>query len=161
MEVWRAFSKLILPHSSKEFIRESLWAKLKVGDRLKSWLPGQRHCCVCGEVETVAHARFNCKFVLLAGDTISKCLNTSVHQISHNHLHTLSTPQGLLLWAAKQVNWSVWSSVRFSNRPVNTSHFVKGWSHILQTWSELSGLSVNRGEVRKFLTVLQDFLQAG
>ena len=136
VEVWCAFNNLILPHSSKEFTRESLWAKLKVGDRLNSWLPRQRHCCLCGEVETVSHALFNCKFLLLAGDTISKCLNAPVHQISHDHLQTLSTPQGLLLWAARQANWSVPSSVRLSNRSINTSHFVKGRSHILQTWSE-------------------------
>ena len=36
VEVWRSFNKLVLPHSSKEFIREGLWAKLKVGDRLES-----------------------------------------------------------------------------------------------------------------------------
>ena len=92
-EVWRAFNKLILPHSNKEFIKESLWAKLKVGDRLKSWLPGQRHCCLCGKIKRVPHALFNCKFLLLAGDTISKCLSTPVHPISHDHLQTLSTPQ--------------------------------------------------------------------
>ena len=100
-EVWCLFNKLILPHSSKEFIRESLWSKLKVGDRLKSWLPGERHCALCGDVETVSHALYNGKFFLLACDTISKCLGTSVHQISQDLTKTLSSPQGLLLWAAR------------------------------------------------------------
>ena len=160
VEVWRAFNKLILPHSSKQFIRESLWPKL-VGDKLKTWLPGQRHCRLCGEMETIPRALFNCKFILLASDTISKCLSTHVHQISHHHLQTLSTQQGLLLWAATQANWSVRSSVRLSNRSVNASHFVKGWAHLLQPWSEPFGLSMNRSEVLKFLTVLQGFLETG
>ena len=50
LEVWRSFNRLVLPHSSKEFTREGLWAKLKVGDRLKSWLSGQRNCALCGDV---------------------------------------------------------------------------------------------------------------
>ena len=146
MEVWCAFNRLILPHSSKEFIRESLWANLKVGDRLKSWLPGQRHCCLCGEVQTVPHVLFNFKVVLLTGDIICKCFNTPVHQFSHDHLQTLSTPQGLLLWAARQANWSVRFCAFF--QPVSQCFpLCQRRSHILQTWSELSELSVNMSEV--------------
>ena len=160
-EVWRSFNKLILPHSSKEFIRESLWSKLKVGDRRKSWLPGQRHCALCGDIETVSHALYNCKFFLLACDTISKCLGTSVHQMSQYHTKTLSSAQGLLLWAARQASWHVRNAVRLSHRLINATHFVKAWWGILQTWSELPGLGVNREEVRKFMTVLQSFLKTG
>ena len=126
MEVWHAFNKLMLPDSSKEFIRESLWAKLKLGDRLKSWLPRQHHCCPCGEVETVPHALFHCNFLLLAGDTLTKCPNTFVHQILPDHLQTLSTPPALLFRVASQANWSVQSCVRFSNRSVNMGCAVLG-----------------------------------
>ena len=63
VEVWRAFYKLIVPRSSKGFMRERVWAKLKVGEKLKSWLPRQHHCHWCGEVEIVPHALCKCKFL--------------------------------------------------------------------------------------------------
>ena len=72
-EVWQAFKKLVIPHSTREFVRDSLWLKLKVGDILKGWLPHQRMCPLCQEVETVAHALYGCKFLRLSIDTILGC----------------------------------------------------------------------------------------
>ena len=104
---------------------------------------------------------YSFKFFLLACDTISKCLGTLVHQISQDDTKTLSSPQGLLLWAARQASWHVHNAVRLSHRLINATHFVKTWWGILQTWPELPGLSVNREEVWKFMTVLQSFLKTG
>ena len=46
-EVWQSFKKLVIPHSTREFVRDSLWLKLKVGDILKGWLPHQQMCPLC------------------------------------------------------------------------------------------------------------------
>ena len=37
--VWQAFNTVVIPRSTREFFRDSLWLKLKVGDKLKGWLP--------------------------------------------------------------------------------------------------------------------------
>ena len=157
VQVWRSFDKLVLPHSSKEFIREGPWAKLKVWDRLKAWLPGKRNCALCGDIETVSHALFNCKLLLLACDTISKCfdtiskcLDTPVHSIAQDHEKTLTTPQGLLLWSARQASWNVRTSVRLSHKLVNGSHFVGVWHCILQTRAELPASLNMQSELGNF-----------
>ena len=74
--------------------REALWAKLKVGHRFKSWLPGQRSCALCRDVEVVSHPLFNCTFLLLAHDTISKCLETPMHRIARDHEKTRQPLRG-------------------------------------------------------------------
>ena len=112
-------------------------------------------------METVSHTLFNCKFLLLTCDTISKCLETPVHNVAQDHEKTLSTPHGLLLWFARQASCNVRNSVRLSHRLVNVSHLLTIWHSILQSWADLPCLSVNRGEVRKFMTVLHSFLITG
>ena len=104
---------------------------------------------------------FSYKFLLLACDTISKCLETPVHSIAQDHEKTLSTPQGLLLCSTRQASWNLRSSVWLSHRLVNVSDFVKIWHCILQSLADLPSLSVNRGEVRKFMIVLHSFLTTG
>ena len=78
-EVWQAFNKLVIPHSTREFVKDGLWLKLKVGDTLKGWLPHQCMCPMCQEVETVAHTLYGCKFLRLRVDTIDTMVTC------HNH----------------------------------------------------------------------------
>ena len=77
-EVSQAFNKLVIPHSTREFVRDSLWLKLKVGERLKGWLPHQRMCPLCQEVETMAHSLYGCNFLYMSIDTISGVLRGPV-----------------------------------------------------------------------------------
>ena len=57
----------------REFVRDSLWFKPKVGDKSKGWLPHQLMCPFCEEEETVAHSLYGCKFLKLSIDTILGC----------------------------------------------------------------------------------------
>ena len=148
-EVWQAFNKLVIPHSTRELVRDNLWLKLKVGDRLKGWLPHQCMCPLCQEVETMAHPFYGCQFLRLSVETILRCYGdmfqppyTAPFRMSlTQHSVTLTTPQGIFLWSATHANWKVHCQHRHTNTAPTTHIFVTAWYRLSRPWASFNGFS--------------------
>ena len=112
---WKAFDRLDLPYGDKDFIRRALWAEHPVVERLQPWTKNGQ-CELCGVTETHRHVYGFCKYIPFAPDvskTFTPCrredgipLNPTTLLADHP-LISLTTTQGLIIWAVVQSSWSL------------------------------------------------------
>ena len=55
MQVWQAWSKLVIPTEDKLFMQKALWKKLAVGARLANLQPRGTRCPRDGQTKTSEH----------------------------------------------------------------------------------------------------------
>ena len=115
-EVWKAFERLHLPYGDMNFIRRALWAKLPVAERLQAWTKNAL-CEMCGVPENHRHVYGHCKYIPYALDVVSKTFfpckgadgtpldPTTI--LADHPLISLTTTQGLVIWAAVLSSWSL------------------------------------------------------
>ena len=56
IQVWKAFFASDFPTPHRDMLYQALWKKLPVGERLRSWLPGEVSCPLDGASESIVHA---------------------------------------------------------------------------------------------------------
>ena len=103
-------------------MRKALWKKLVVGARMQRVF-GRPKCEVCGGLETVSHVLSTCKYLPFAADSILKAFGpvrddnggvVVLQQIIMTHPElSLSTTQGLALWAVVQASRALTCDVVF------------------------------------------------
>ena len=129
--------------ATKEFVCQSLWAKLKTSERLSNWT---KHpwCLIGAQLETVAHALQSCRFHQL--DVIDYSLGPHYHE--HQSITTqslpvkLSAPQGLALWTSKSAHWALRNAAKFHNVPPELEVFRDTEARVVLTlteWQPLAG----------------------
>ena len=114
-DIWGKFCSSEVPLHLKDFIRKTLWKKLRVGRRLSKWIRNAPHCPRDRMEETLEHTLPTCRFVPFAFDTIAKCflpiavnesIVSSVWELFDNFLNsTFELPAGIMSWVAIMVNW--------------------------------------------------------
>ena len=107
--MWQAYTLCNLPAPLKGFVHQALRTELPIGERLASWKPLEVSCstAVDGQIETMQHALFQCKFVDTAFRYTSTCFQDwteGLHGIKllldTKTAESLLTPIGVLVWTA-------------------------------------------------------------
>ena len=85
-----------------------------MGDRQKDWRPEEVNCPLDGQQETISHSLFHCTLLNSIFNKIDSSfapaagMSLSVKDMmQHRPTKALSTPHGLLGWAATMANWKV------------------------------------------------------
>ena len=124
--------QLALLSHLKDFVHQALWAKLPVGEWLAAWKLLEVICPLDGQVETMLHARFQCKFTDLAFQHIANCFPDweAGPQLE-------LTPQvGVLAWTAVQANWKTRNSARASpDARFTDPYFFRLWKNLLSPFA--------------------------
>ena len=155
-EVWKAFERLHLPYGDKDFIRRALWAKLPVAERLQAWTKNAL-CEMCGVPENHRHVYGHCKYIPYALDVVSKTFSpckgadgtpldpTTI--LADHPLISLTTTQGLVIWAAVLSSWSLRCSQVLHQQTHGLDEFVATWLSKLEQWRTSRGCTLPRKDL--------------
>ena len=155
-EVWKAFFSSDFPAPHRDTIYQALWKKLPVGERLRSWLPGEVNCPLDGACESVLHAVTACKFLPVAYNTVDKCFpadgpgeSVSASTVIHTHpVQSLTSPHGILAWSAFIASWAARCVAKHdASEVVSWSGFLTLWIAVTQLWSAATKLAISGAQL--------------
>ena len=155
-EVWKAFFSSDFPAPHRDTIYQALWKKLPVGERLRSWLPGEVNCPLDGACESVLHAVTACKFLPVAYNTVDKCFpadgpgeSVSASTVIHTHpVQSLTSPHGILAWSAFIASWAARCAAKHdASEVVSWSGFLTLWIAVTQLWSAATKLAISGAQL--------------
>lgn len=143
--VWQAFNKLQLPGPDKDFIRQSLWAKLPVSTRLHVIFPDIPPWCpfdFC--LEDHPHRLKSCTFMHLPMQILRSSLplpEENGRPVEFSRLCTdavllsLKTPQGIFMWKLVRTMWLYRCGVMFRGEAISQPRFLGLWHEALKWWT--------------------------
>mmetsp|Transcript_101824 Transcript_101824/g.175762 ORF Transcript_101824/g.175762 Transcript_101824/m.175762 type:complete len:396 (-) Transcript_101824:142-1329(-) len=163
-QVWASYWNSKFPPNIHSFVYQTLWKKLKVGDRLEAWTH-QPNCPICHRRETVEHATSECAFHPLIHATIEKCLelpedsqNKKVRVTDLPVAKSLKHPSGVMLWVARAAHWSVRNSALHGAR-IAFDFFLETWIKLVSlvaVWELLAHLALAMLEFHSALIALKN-----
>ena len=143
-EVWEQLAQLKLPGAQRDFMRRALWKKLAVGARTQHAYH-QPNCILCSVPETIKHVLAACKFWPVAVDIVRKAFGPVWGRdgamcsmdtlLVAQPLLSLSTTQGLALWAAARASWVLRCDAKFRSLSVAMPDFVVAWMTLVEVWA--------------------------
>ena len=168
---WKAFKKLQLPWIDKDFIRVVLWKKLPLAKRLTPMTGGQGKCPLDGLLEDHTHFLRSCRFnsftFYILRQTFGLVQQDDLPAVEPSRLVSdhpalsLTTTQGLLVWAALRCSWTLRCDKALGGGGDPTlDTFVATWRSKLTFWQRAHNMSVSRKDLACFLDVLTTWLES-
>ena len=160
-EVWQTFGQLFLHKWDQDFIRRALWRKLALGTRMDRL--GGKLCPLDGRVEDHEHVFCHCMFGAFMQSTVRKAfglVESGGVQVEPSRLLrdfpllSLTSTQGLLLWAGLKAQWKVRCRAKYQHQPSTLDEFIAGWAGVLRRWRAESNMSVPRRDLFLFVKIL-------
>ena len=145
-ETWKIFWNTRPPPFLKDFVYQSLWHKLKVGERLMSWTH-EPPCPICHKFETVDHALSGCQFHALVYDALDQSWAPVTRGNKRHTVHTLpvaltlATPVGIMLWTARAAHWSLRCATCQNAAAPTFEAFIKALVTFVEKVAAWQGLS--------------------
>ena len=166
-EVWEQLALLKLPGAQRDFMRRALWKKLAVGARTQHAYH-QPNCILCSVPKTIKHVLTACKFWPVAVDIVRKAFGPVWGRdgamcpmdtlLVAQPLLSLSTTQGLALWAAARASWVLRCDAKFRSLSVAMPDFVVAWMTLVEVWASAPQSSFVRQEAKHLCNCLRKFL---
>ena len=159
--VWQAFGRLHLPRWDRDFIQRCPWKKLLVGTRMERL--GGKLCPLDCRVEDHEHVFRNCFFSNFMFDTVRRAFGVvqgpsgvaEPSRLLRDHpLLSLTTTQGLLLWAGLKVKWSLRCRAQYQKHMPVLDEFIAGWAGVLRRWRAEVNMSCSRLDLYTFVEIL-------
>ena len=160
-EVWQKFGQLFLPKWDRDFVRRALWRKLPLGTRMERL--GGKLCPLDGRVEDHEHVSRHCMFGAFMQSTVRKAfglVDSGGVKVEPSRLLrdfpllSITTTQGLLLWAGLKAQWNLWCRAKYQHQPATLDEFIAGWAGVLRRWRAESNMSVPRCDLFLFINIL-------
>ena len=114
-EIWKEWTRLIIPAEDITFIDQALWRKLPAGVRLAGWQPRGTACPIDGQQEAIEHAIAHCKFLPTAFHLARQCMGPVLRDAGSTDdpedillsMPSLSLPPplGLVMWSTIRASW--------------------------------------------------------
>ena len=152
--VWRAFRKVRLPGSDKDFIRQALWKKLAVGSRMHAIFPEvSAGCPLENDTEDHYHRLKSCLFLQKAVHILRGCLPPLYvggvfyelgRLCADEPLLSLRTPHGLVMWKVVRSLWVYRCDVIFRKAPVCDVAFLQMLAEGLKYWMWCEEVGVSK-----------------
>ena len=159
--MWQAFGRLHLPRWDRDFIQRCVWKKLPVGTRMERL--GGKLCPLDCRVEDHEHVFRNCLFSNFMFDTVRRAFRVvqgpsgvvEPSRLLRDHpLLSLTTTQGLLLWAGLKVQWSLRCQAKYQKHMPVLDEFIAGWAGVLRRWRAEVNMSCSRLDLYTFVEIL-------
>ena len=150
-----------MPKWDKDFIRRCLWKKLPVGTRMERL--GGKLCPLDSKVETHEHVFRHCFFSSFLFDTVRRAFGlvptpsgaVEPSRLLHEHpLLSLTTTQGLILWAGVKVQWNLRCRAKYQKKAPVLDEFIAGWATVLRRWRSERDMSCARSDLHRFVGIL-------
>ena len=160
-EVWQAFGRLFLAKWDRDFMRRALWKKLPLGTRMERL--GGKLCPLDGRVEDHEHVFRHCMLSAFMQSTLRKAFGMveagggkvePSRLLRDFPLLSITTTQGLLLWAGLKAQWNLRCRAKYQHQPAAQDEFIAGWAGVLRRWLAESNMSVPRRDLFFFINIL-------
>ena len=159
--LWAILQKLPIPGQDKDFIRQALWKKLPVANRLHDIFPHLFQWCPLDfAIEDHHHRLKSCCFLQLPLEILRQCIPAvrkkgvlvELGRLCWDEpLLSLTTPQGLLMWKIIRTLWLFRCAVMFKQEQILQVRFMALLAEGLKWWVGEEILAVPSAMVSHFM----------
>ena len=149
-ETWKALHSAPMTLILRDFVKESLWLKLKTMEGLHPRVREPMLCPICAVKETHEHVLSQCKYLCLVAKIVSQFFaDVTVRDVLYTPFGLLAASPVILLqsslsvvfWAARWASWRLRCLVRVRRGGVQPhamwSYFIGYWPYMLGVVSSM------------------------
>ena len=130
---------------------------------------GGKLCPLDSRVDTHEHVFRHCFFSPFLFDTVRRAFGlvptpsgvVEPSQLLHEHpLLSLTTTQGLILWAGVKVQWNLRCRAKYQKKAPVLDEFIAGWATVLRRWRAERDMSCAKADLHRFVGVLDSWFDS-